>query len=151
MQGRREALERSLAIAAALAAAGLFPRFAWAFNKAAFAARTVPDVLKAYGVRPAQESREVTLTAPEIAENGASVLVGAASTLPGVRHLLVLAEKNPHMLVAKFDLGDAVEANFSLRIKVAESSDLYAVAVTADGRAFYARRDVKVTLGGCGN
>lgn len=150
MQSRREMLRQSLAVAGWLAGTGLFPQFAWASNKAAFAAKSLPEVLKAYGAKAPVESREVTLTAPEISENGASVLVGAASTLAGVRHLLVLVEKNPVLLVAKFDVSDAVDANFSLRIKMAESSDVYAVAVTADGRAFYARRDVRVTLGGCG-
>jgi sulfur-oxidizing protein SoxY len=45
---------------------------------------------------------------------------------------------------------DAVEANFSTRAKMGQSSDVYAVAITADGKAHFAKKEVKVTLGGCG-
>ena len=43
-----------------------------------------------------------------------------------------------------------VEANFATRAKMGQSSDVYAVAVTTDGKALYAKKEVKVTLGGCG-
>jgi sulfur-oxidizing protein SoxY len=31
-----------------------------------------------------------------------------------------------------------------------QSSDVYAVAVMADGKTLFAKKEVKVTLGGCG-
>jgi sulfur-oxidizing protein SoxY len=52
--------------------------------------------------------------------------------------------------VALFGVSDAVEANFLTRSKMGQSSDVYAVALTADGKAFFAKKEVKVTLGGCG-
>jgi hypothetical protein len=61
-----------------------------------------------------------------------------------------LVEKNPSMLAASFDPTDDVEANFSTRVKMGQSSDVYAVALTADGKALFAKKEVKVTLGGCG-
>ena len=64
--------------------------------------------------------------------------------------MLILVEKNPSALVAKFDVTDAVEANFLTRAKMGQSSDVYAVAITADGKALFAKKEVKVTLGGCG-
>jgi sulfur-oxidizing protein SoxY len=73
-----------------------------------------------------------------------------ATTLPGVKRLLIMVEKNPTTLSAMFDVNDAIEANFSTRVKMAQSSNVYAVAMTNDGRALYARKEVKVTLGGCG-
>ncbi len=100
--------------------------------------------------RQAVESKDVTLTAPDIAENGAVVPMGAASTLAGVKHLLVLVEKNPSALVAKFDTSPDVEANFATRAKMGQTSDVFAVAIMNDGKAFYAKKEVKVTLGGCG-
>ena len=54
------------------------------------------------------------------------------------------------MLVAKFDVTDAVDPNFALRAKMAETSNVYAVAITADNKAWFARKQVQVTLGGCG-
>ena len=148
---RREVLKHSLTVAGLLAVAGIFPRAALAFTRAAFETRSIADAVKAYGGMPPVESKSVTLTAPEIAENGATVPLAIASTLPGVKHMLLLVEKNPNVLVAKFDVSDAIEANFSIRAKMDQSSNVYAVAITEDGRAHFARRDVKVTLGGCGN
>lgn len=150
MQTRRDTLKQSMAVAGLLAAAGFLPRDALAFNKAAFEARTVADVAKAYGAPAPTESKDVTLTAPDIAENGAVVPMAVATTLPNIKHLLVLVERNPSALVAKFDVSEAVEANFATRAKMGQTSDVYAVAITNDGKALFAKKEVKVTLGGCG-
>jgi sulfur-oxidizing protein SoxY len=150
MQNRRETLRQSLAVAGLLGTTGLFPQYAFAFSRGAFDARSVADALRAYGAGAPVESREVSLSAPEIAENGAVVPLAIASTLAGVKHLLLLVEKNPNTLVAKFDVSEAVEANFSIRAKMAQTSDVYAVAITGDNKAWFARKEVKVTLGGCG-
>jgi sulfur-oxidizing protein SoxY len=150
MQNRRETLRQSLAVAGLLGATGLFPQFAFAFNKAAFDAKSVADAVKAYGGAAPVESKDVTLTAPDIAENGAVVPMAVASSLPNVKHLLVLVEKNPSALVAKFDVSDALEPSFATRAKMGQTSDVYAVAITADNKAFFAKKEVKVTLGGCG-
>lgn len=150
MQDRREVLRQSLAVAGLLGATGLFPQCAHAFTRSAFDAKSVGEAVRAYGASAPAESREVTLTAPEIAENGAVVSFVIASTLPAVKHLLLLVERNPSTLVAKFDVSDAVEANFSLRAKMAETSNVFAVAITADNKAWFTKKEVKVTLGGCG-
>jgi sulfur-oxidizing protein SoxY len=150
MQTRRETLKQSMAVASLLAATGLFPRDAFAFNKNAFEARSIADAAKAYGGGAPTESKDVTLTAPDIAENGAVVPMGVATTLAGVKHLLLLVERNPSALVAKFDVSDALDANFATRAKMGQTSDVYAVAITNDGKALFAKKEVKVTLGGCG-
>jgi sulfur-oxidizing protein SoxY len=67
-----------------------------------------------------------------------------------VKKLLLLVEKNPSVLVASFSVSEAVEPNFSTRAKMGQSSDVYAVAVMGDGRALFAKKEIKVTLGGCG-
>lgn len=146
---RRVFLSDGLRVAALLAGTGLFPQLALAFNKAAFDARSVAEAVRACGGAVPAESREVTVTGPEIAENGAVVPLSIASTLAGVRQLLLLVEKNPTLLVARFDVSDAVEPAFTTRAKMNQTSDVIAVAITQDGRAYFARREVKVTLGGC--
>jgi sulfur-oxidizing protein SoxY len=154
MQTRRKVLSQSAKVAAMLAAVGMLPSVAQAqaggYNSAAFAAKTMPDLMKALGGAAPAESKDVTVTGPDIAENGAVVPVGAASSLPGVKRLLILVEKNPAMLTAMFDLTDAVEANISTRVKMGQSSDVYAVAMMNDGKVLFAKKEVKVTLGGCG-
>ena len=151
MQTRRQSIKQTAAVAAFFAGAGMFPQQAFAFNNDAFAAKGLSDALKALGASSAMtESKDVTLTAPDIAENGAVVPLAASSTLPGIKHMVLLVEKNPSALIAVFNVNDAIEANFATRAKMGQTSDVYAVAITADGKALYAKKEVKVTLGGCG-
>lgn len=150
MQTRRETLKRSIIVAGLLATTGLFPQYAWAFNKAAFEAKSVADALKALGAGAPVESKDVTIVGPDIAENGAVVPFTISTTLAGVKHMVLLVEKNPSVLIAQFNMTDTVEANFVTRSKMGQSSDVYAVAIMNDGRALFAKKEVKVTLGGCG-
>lgn len=151
MQTRRQMLQRSAAVASAMASLGLLPQVAQAaWNKAAFEAKNMADLVKALGVSAPTESKDVTITGPDIAENGAVVPVGCASALPGVKRLLILVEKNPNMLAALFDVSDGVDANFNTRVKMGQSSNVMAVAITADNKLMFAQKEIKVTLGGCG-
>ncbi|MBX3634264.1 MAG: thiosulfate oxidation carrier protein SoxY [Rubrivivax sp.] len=151
MATRREMLLRSAQVAGLLAGAGLLPATAQAaWNKAAFEAKNLADAAKALGSGAPAESKDVTITGPDIAENGAVVPVGAATTLAGVKQLLLLVEKNPNVLAAVFDVSDAVEPAFNTRVKMGQSSNVFAVAVMNDGRTLYAVKEIKVTLGGCG-
>lgn len=145
----------SAKVAGLLAAAGLLPAAAHAqaaggWDKAAFDAKSLAEVAKALGTQPPATSAGVTLVGPDIAENGAVVPVGCAATLPGVKRLALLVEKNPNVLAAIFDVSDAVEPSFATRVKMGQSSNVYAVALMNDGRALYAVKEIKVTLGGCG-
>ena len=155
MQTRRKMLSQSAAVATMLVTVGALPRFAsaqaaGAWNTAAFDAKTMPDVMKALGGSAPVESKDVTITGPDIAENGAVVPIAAATTLPGVKRILILVEKNPAMLIAAFDMTDAIESNISTRVKMGQTSNVFAVAMMADGKVLYAAKEVKVTLGGCG-
>ncbi len=149
MNTRRETLKQTAVLAGLLAAAG-YPQYALAFNKNAFEAKSVQEAVKAAGGGALAESKDVTLTGPDIAENGAVVPLGVSTGLAGVKDLLILVEKNPNVLVAMFRVNDAVDANFMTRAKMGQSSDVYAVAIMADGRALFSKKEVKVTLGGCG-
>ncbi|HYN59563.1 MAG TPA: thiosulfate oxidation carrier protein SoxY [Rubrivivax sp.] len=151
MQTRREMLARSATVASLLAAAGMLPTAAQAaWPQAAFEAKNMADAVKALGGSAPAESKDVSITGPDIAENGAVVPVACATTLPGVKRLLLLVEKNPNVLAAVFDLSDAIEANLSTRTKMGQSSNVYAVAMMSDGKVLYAAKEIKVTLGGCG-
>ena len=151
MLNRRTMLTHSARLAALLAGAGLLPQAAHAaYNTAAFEVKTMAELVKLLGGSTPTESKDVTITGPDIAENGAVVPLGVASALPGVKRLLVLVEKNPSVLSAMFDVSDAVDASFSTRVKMGQSSNVYAVAMMGDGKVLFAQKEVKVTLGGCG-
>jgi sulfur-oxidizing protein SoxY len=150
MQTRRETLKHSAIVAGLLATTGLFPQYAFAYNKTAFEAKSVAEVLKALGAGAPVESKDVTIGGPDIAENGAVVPLTASTTLAGVKQMLLLVEKNPAALIALFNVTDSVDPAFSIRAKMGQSSDVYAVAIMNDGKVFFAKKEVKVTLGGCG-
>ncbi len=151
MQTRRETLKHSAIVAGLLATTGLFPQYALAaYNKTAFEAKSLGEVLKALGAGAPVESKDVTIGGPDIAENGAVVPLTASTVLPGAKQILILVEKNPAAMIALFNLTDSVEANVATRAKMGQSSDVYAVAIMADGKVLFAKKEVKVTLGGCG-
>ncbi len=151
MLKRRDVLARSGQLAALMAGAGLLPLPAQAaWNAAAFEIKTMAELAKALGGSAPVESKDVVVTGPDIAENGAVVPVGVSTTLAGVKKLLLLVEKNPSVLSASFDVSDAVEPAFTTRVKMGQSSNVMAVALMNDNRVLFAQKEVKVTLGGCG-
>ncbi len=120
-----------------------------AWNKAAFEAKSLDEAVKALGGSAAVPSGEVTIVAPDIAENGAVVPVGVTSKIPNTQAIYVLVEKNPNTLAAGFQIPTGTEASIATRIKMGQTSNVFGV-VKADNKFYVATKEVKVTLGGCG-
>jgi sulfur-oxidizing protein SoxY len=95
------------------------------------------------------DSKDIVITSPDIAENGAVVPVAVTSNIPKTQEIYILVEKNPNPLTATFTIPDGTEPFMSVRTKMGQSSNVYAV-VKADGKLYSAFRETKVTLGGCG-
>lgn len=119
------------------------------FNRAAFDAKTATDALRLIGAAGAEASRDILLKAPEIAENGSSVPIEVISNIPGTTRLSVLVDKNPFPLALQFNFAPEAVARFQARLKMAETSRLRIVA-SAAGKHYTVFREVKVTIGGCG-
>ena len=150
MHSRRDTLRQAAALATLLATAGVAPWAQASPGRQAFETRSVAEAVKALGGSALTAHPGVTLQTPDIADNGAAVQVTLACSLPGVRRLLLLVEKNPAALVASFTVSEAIEPQLTIRTKMGETSDVYAVALMADGRALFTRREVRVIQGGCG-
>ncbi|HEU0203566.1 MAG TPA: thiosulfate oxidation carrier protein SoxY [Burkholderiaceae bacterium] len=120
-----------------------------AWNKAAFESKTLPDVMKSLGGTTAAESKDITITSPDIAENGAVVPVGVTSKIPNTQSVYILVEKNPNALAAGFHIPAGTEPTVSTRVKMAQTSNVMAI-VKADDKFYVANKEIKVTLGGCG-
>ena len=147
-QNRREFLK----LLSLMAAAGLLPAgSAWAedWNKAAFESKKMDDVVKALGGAAPQQSGQVLLIGPEIAENGAVVPLELESKLPNTESMAVLIEKNPNMLAGIFTIPSGTLPWVQTRVKMAETCNVYLLA-KAGGKHYYAVKEIKVTLGGCG-
>ncbi|UCD67169.1 MAG: thiosulfate oxidation carrier protein SoxY [Betaproteobacteria bacterium] len=119
------------------------------WNAKAFDETRFPDSLKSIGAFELIESDQIQLKTPEIAENGAIVPIQVISEIPNTETVFVFAEKNPQPLVASFTFVRNVEPFFATRIKMGESAKVH-VVVRADGQHYTTSRDVKVTIGGCG-
>ncbi len=91
----------------------------------------------------------VTVTAPEIAENGNTVPI--AVDAPGAVEIRVYATGNPLPGIATFRFGPlAGSQSASTRVRLSGTQDVVAIAKMADGSFAQASKTVKVTIGGCG-
>ncbi|MFM9970105.1 MAG: thiosulfate oxidation carrier protein SoxY [Burkholderiales bacterium] len=156
-QKRREILKAgggATVMALAVSAGLLRPEEAFAqatWNKAAFETKTLAETVKALGGAAATENPGVRFASPtpDIAENGALVPITVTSSLPKTESIAILVEKNPNILAANFNVLAGMDPFVSTRVKMGQTSDIYAL-VKADGRYYYAKKEVKVTIGGCG-
>jgi sulfur-oxidizing protein SoxY len=139
------------AVAVAVGAGLLNPRQVLAaWPKSAFEADNLSDAMKGlFDTDLAPASDAISVDAPDIAENGAVVPVTVKTTLSNVEVISIISEKNPTPLVASFNLMPNTEGHISTRIKMGQSSNVIAV-VKAGGKLHSARKEVKVTIGGCG-
>ena len=148
MQRTRRQLLRTISV---LAGAMMFPLrlIAAQWNDKAFNEVVFSDSLKSIGAVDLVKSDLIKLKTPEIAENGAIVPIQVSSEIRGTERIYVFAEKNPQPLVASFTFRKGVDPFFATRIKMGESAKVH-VVVLAKRKYFIASRDVKVTIGGCG-
>ena len=153
---RRHALKAggALSLATLVAAAGWAPPSeaapADAWNKSAFETHSLDETMKALGGSAPLPSNDIAFfSTPDIAENGAVVPVGIASKIPQTEAIAILIEKNPNMLAAVFDIPAGTDPTLSTRIKMAQTSNVYAL-VKAGGKYYATSKEIKVTLGGCG-
>jgi sulfur-oxidizing protein SoxY len=113
------------------------------------ASAAAEDVIAEFTGGAAVGDAGITLTAPEIAENGNTVPVSVDA--PGAVEIRVYATGNPTPGVAGFVFGPLAGAHSaSTRIRLAGTQDVVAVAKLADGSFVQTTKTVKVTIGGCG-
>ena len=99
---------------------------------------------------------KVTLKAPEIAENGNAVPLTVSvesemSEKSYVKALYVAADGNPNPGVAIYEFTPmSGKAEVQMRVRLAQTQKLVAVAEMNDGTLYTASREIKVTIGGCG-
>jgi sulfur-oxidizing protein SoxY len=135
----------SIAYSMGLSASGI----AVAAETDPFQATSVEAVLAALGVDSPESTDQIKITAPKIAENGASVPVVITSMIKGTTEIITIVAKNPKPLAARNRFGKRAIPSISSRLKMGETTDVIAV-VNAEGTYYTAKTNVKVTLGGCG-
>lgn len=138
-------------VSIAIAAGILKPSAAHAatWNKAGFESKDLAGAMNAIGAGAASPSSDISVKAPDIAENGAVVPVEIVSSIAGTESIAIIGEKNALPLIAVFNMMNGAEGYVSTRIKMGATSNVVAV-VKAEGKTFKAHKEVKVTIGGCG-
>lgn len=92
--------------------------------------------------------KKVSVTAPQIAENGGQVRVEVKVDAQDVEWIGILVEKNPVPLTSKFVLTNRSLPHISANIKVRETSEVIAIAKAGD-EIYRGKATVRVTAGGC--
>lgn len=129
--------------------AGAFVTLALPFRASAAGDAEIEKAIAAFTEGAEIGTDGITLTAPEIAENGNTVPIEVDA--PGASAIIVLALGNPVPNVAEFKFGPlAASQSASTRIRLASTQDVVAIAKLADGSFAKASSMVKVTIGGCG-
>lgn len=151
---RRIFLKGSLATGAigmAVSTGLLTPRMSLAaWSKAAFEAKDVNGAVSSlYGMSDMASSDKISIKAPDIAENGAVVPVSITTSIDGASSISIIADQNATPLAAEFILGPGAEGYVSTRIKMGKTANVVAV-IKAGDKLYSAKKEVKVTIGGCG-
>ncbi|MBY0267304.1 MAG: thiosulfate oxidation carrier protein SoxY [Burkholderiales bacterium] len=146
---RRKAIQSGGGLIAMLLAAGVISPGEALAQSDPFTMKTLAEAMRAVGGPNQTVSDAIIIKAPAIAENGAVVPVGVESKLPGTELIALFVEKNPQPLVGSFGIPSGTVGNVSTRVKMGQTSDVYAL-VKADGRFYVAKKEIKITLGGCG-
>ena len=99
---------------------------------------------------------KVALDLPEIAENGNTVPLTVSVESPMtaesyVKEVMILADGNPNAGVATLSFTPlSGKAEAAIRIRLATTQNVIAIAKMSDGALFTNQKTVKVTIGGCG-
>ena len=114
-QNRRDALRIGSILGLAITAGLLKPSdvFAADWQASVFDAKSLEAALKAMGGDTFTTSKDVAVTGPDIAENGAVVPVSVSSSVPNTEMIAILVEKNPNPLSASFKIPAGTEAAVS--------------------------------------
>jgi len=137
-------------------AGGTLAALALAPTSASADAKMVADeIRKLYGDRPLKDGR-IKLNLPSIAENGFAVPLSFEVESPMmeadyVTSVHVFADGNPSPLVVSYKFTPlAPKAAASIRMRLARTQSVVAVAEMSNGDLYTASKEVKVTIGGCG-
>ena len=130
-----------LLLSASVAAAGLIPA------GATEASNGVWQAIDEFTAGALRLEGGVLLDAPEIFDNGGAVPIRVVAE--GARRIALFNDGNPNPGVAEFTFGRLVQPEATIRIRLAQSQTVYAVAEMEDGTFREASQKIAVTVGGC--
>lgn len=150
-QKRRDFLDLTTALSLALASGALlpWPALAKEWDGSLLTTRTYQEAAQALGGDLLVESSAITVSGPEMVDSGYIVPVSVESRLEGTDLIVLMAQKNPIPVVGVFKFPEGTQPSFNTRIKMSETSPVYAV-VRAKNNFYVASTIIKVRAGGSG-
>ena len=151
-EDRRRILQSGITLVTLCAAASaglLAPNIVFAaWPKQAFRAQSLDEAIQELHGAPGEPSNQVVLDVNNVAENGAVVPVKVRTDLANLESISIYVEDNINPLVAQFKMTPETHGYISTRIKMAQTSNVVAVA-KAGGKFYKASVEIKVVAGGC--
>jgi len=117
--------------------------------------KVAEEIKKLYGDKALKDGK-IKLDLPSIAENGLVVPLNFEVESPMtatdyVKAVHLFADGNPSVGLASFKFSPmAPKAAAQIRIRLAKTQNIVAVAEMSNGDLYTTKKEVKVTIGGCG-
>jgi sulfur-oxidizing protein SoxY len=119
------------------------------WNKPAFEATDLQQATQSLEINSEIPTDEITLIAPDRAENGAVVQVEIICKLANTEAIALFVAENPTPLIANVMLSSGAQARLVTRIKMAQTSQVKVIAKV--GNQYYTKtKQVVVLEDGCG-
>ncbi|MDQ7085380.1 MAG: von Willebrand factor type A domain-containing protein [Sulfurovum sp.] len=113
------------------------------------AAKTSEAIKLLYGTNMMQEDNRIKVIAPKLAENGGSIPISIKTSIPS-KSIAVFQDANPRALTTVFSVKENANPVYSLRIKMRQTAYLTVVVEGLDGKLYFFRKEIDVSIGGCG-
>jgi sulfur-oxidizing protein SoxY len=136
-------------------ALGTVAAITWSTGAAATPEAVAAEAKKLFGDKAPQNGK-IKLDVPTIAENGLVVPLGFEVESPMtdkdyVKTVAIFAEGNPNPQIATFHFTPlSPKAAAAIRVRLAQTQNIVVFAEMSNGDVHVAKKEVKVTIGGCG-
>jgi sulfur-oxidizing protein SoxY len=119
-------------------------------NAKAWDAEKSPEAIKAmFGDGKLNETDKIKMTAPKLAENGGSIPIKLKSDLD-IETIAFFQDANPRSATVVFSVPEGQKVNYSFRVKMRQTAYVTVVAKTRDGKLHTLKKEIDVSIGGCG-
>ena len=116
----------------------------------AWKAEKSPEAIKAlFGDVKLEETDAIKMTAPKLAENGGSIPIKLKSDLE-IETIAFFQDANPRSATVVFTVPEGQKVDYAFRVKMRQTAFVTVVAKTRDGKFLTLKKEIDVSIGGCG-
>lgn len=149
---RRAFLQRTIASLTTVVSSMLLPNLvlaAWPAEAFKHKAKLDDVLTNLFNKTEHTESVHITLTAPDVAEDGRIVQIKITASIPNIKSINIVVPDNPIPLIAQFNVAKNATGMVATRIKMNKTDVIMVFVEDQAGVLFSASKKVKITSGGC--